>query len=122
VELMLGVTMDPVFGPLVAFGLGGTDVEALGDVTFRVLPVTDTDARSMLTAIRGHRLLEGYRGRPPVDRDALTQAILRLARLAEELPEVAEIDLNPVLALTQGGLAIADARVRIDPALRPTQP
>jgi acetyl coenzyme A synthetase (ADP forming)-like protein len=117
VECMLGVSVDPTFGPLVAFGLGGTEVEVLQDVVFRVLPLSDRDVEGMLSGLRGHRLLAGFRGRPPVDRAALYDAILRVALLADRLPEVQELDLNPVLALPEGkGVLVVDARVRIGKA------
>ncbi|VTT99278.1 -binding protein : Putative Acyl-CoA synthetase (NDP forming) OS=Candidatus Nitrospira defluvii GN=NIDE3866 PE=4 SV=1: Acetyltransf_1: CoA_binding_2: Succ_CoA_lig: ATP-grasp_5 [Gemmataceae bacterium] len=116
VEVMAGVTHDPLFGPLVAFGLGGVHVEVLGDVAFRVAPLTDRDAAEMVRGIRGYRLLEGYRGHPPADVAALEEALLRLSRLAEEVPEIAEIDLNPVFAFPPGeGCRVADARVRVRP-------
>jgi acyl-CoA synthetase (NDP forming) len=117
VEVMAGVTQDPLFGPLVAFGLGGIHVEVLADVGFRVAPLTDRDAAEMVRGIRGFRLLEGYRGHPPADLEAIEEALLRLSRLAEEVPEIAEIDLNPIFAFPPGeGCRIADARVRVRPA------
>ncbi len=114
VETMMGITDDPLFGPLVAFGLGGVHVEVLGDVRFRVAPLTDRDADELLRGIRGYRLLEGYRGHPPADIDALRELLLRVARLAETVPEIAELDLNPVIALPPGnGCRIVDARIRV---------
>jgi len=114
VETFMGITQDPIFGPVLGFGLGGIEVEALGDVTFRVLPVTDRDASAMLTSLRGKALLEGFRGRPPVDKKALEDAILRLAHLAETLPQVKEVDLNPVIASQAGmGIVVVDARIRV---------
>jgi acetyl coenzyme A synthetase (ADP forming)-like protein len=116
VECMVGVTVDPTFGPLVAFGLGGTEVEVLQDVVFRVVPVTDRDAADMVSGIRAHRLLEGFRGRPPVDREALQDAILRIALLADRVPEIQELDINPLLALEEGqGVRVVDARIRVAP-------
>jgi acyl-CoA synthetase (NDP forming) len=117
VEVMAGVTQDPLFGPLVAFGLGGIHVEVLADVGFRVAPLTDRDAAEMVRGIRGFRLLEGYRGHPAADVEAIEEVLLRLSRLAEEVPEIGEIDLNPIFALPPGGgCQIADARVRVRPA------
>ena len=114
VEVMVGVTQDPQFGPLVAFGLGGIHVEILGDVCFRVTPLTDRDAAEMVRGIRGSRLLDGYRGHPPADVDAIQEVLLRVSRLAEELSEITEMDLNPVFARPPGkGCLIADARIRI---------
>ncbi len=111
---MIGVTEDPLFGPLVAFGLGGVNVEALGDVQFRVAPLTDRDADALLHGIRGFRLLQGHRGRPPADLEALRELLLRIARLAEDVPEIVDLDLNPVIALPPGqGCRVVDARVRV---------
>jgi acetate---CoA ligase (ADP-forming) len=114
VELMAGVTEDPLFGPLVAFGLGGIYVEVLEDVCFRITPLTDRDAYEMVRSIRGYRLLEGYRGHPPADIPAIEELLLRLSRLVEEVPQISEIDLNPFFALSPGhGCRIIDARIRI---------
>lgn len=114
VETMIGITDDPVFGPLVAFGLGGIHVEVLGDVRFRVAPLTDRDADELLHGIRGFKLLTGFRGHPPADVEALRELLLRVARLAEDVPEIAELDLNPVIALPPGnGCRIVDARIRV---------
>jgi acetate---CoA ligase (ADP-forming) len=116
VELMAGVTQDPSFGPLIGFGLGGIHVEILRDVCFRVTPITDRDARDMVRSIRGYRLLEGYRGHPPADIPAIEDLLLRVARLVEEIPEITELDLNPVFALPPGqGCLIVDARIRVAP-------
>lgn len=116
VELMVGVTHDPLFGPLIAFGLGGIHVEILRDVCFRITPLTDRDAREMIRGIRGFRLLEGYRGHPPADLDAIEDVLLRVSRLVEEIPEITELDLNPVFALPPGrGCLIVDARIKVEP-------
>jgi acetyl coenzyme A synthetase (ADP forming)-like protein len=121
VEVMAGMTQDPLFGPLIAFGLGGIHVEILADVCFRVTPLTDRDAVEMVRAIRGYRLLEGYRGHCPADVEAIQELLLRLSRLVEELPEIREIDLNPVFALAPGqGCRIVDARIGI--GLSPSVP
>ena len=114
VELMVGVTQDPSFGPLIAFGLGGIHVEILHDVGFRVTPITDLDAKELIRGIKGYRLLEGYRGHPPADITAIEDLLLRVARLVEEVPQISELDLNPVIALPPGqGCWIADARIRV---------
>jgi acyl-CoA synthetase (NDP forming) len=114
-EVMVGVTQDPLFGPLVAFGLGGIHVEVLGDVCFRVTPLTNQDASEMVRGIRGHRLLQGYRGHPAADIPAIEEVLLRISRLVEEVPEVVELDLNPVFALPPGqGCRIVDARMRVE--------
>jgi len=117
VEVMVGVTHDPLFGPLIAFGLGGIHVEILEDVRFRVTPLTDRDAADMVRDIKGYRLLEGYRGHQPADIQAIEEVLLRVARLVEEIPEISELDLNPVFALPPGqGCRIVDARIRVEPA------
>jgi acetate---CoA ligase (ADP-forming) len=114
VEIMVGVAPDPLFGPVIAFGLGGVHVEVLADVCFRVTPLTDRDAAEMVRSIRGRRLLEGFRGHPPADIEALEEALLRVSRLVEEVPEIGELDLNPIFALPPGkGCVIVDARVRL---------
>jgi acetate---CoA ligase (ADP-forming) len=114
VETLIGVADDPLFGPVVAFGLGGVHVEVLGDVRFRIAPLTDADANALLGEIRGVPLLQGYRGHPAADLDALRDVLLRVSRLAVEVPEIAELDLNPVIALAPGlGCRIVDARVRV---------
>ena len=114
VETMVGITADPLFGPLVAFGLGGIHVEVLGDVRFRLAPLTDRDADELLHEIRGLPLLLGYRGQPPADLDSLREVLLRVSRLAADVPEIAELDLNPVIALAAGqGCRLVDARVKV---------
>jgi acetyl coenzyme A synthetase (ADP forming)-like protein len=114
VEVMVGVTHDPLFGPLVAFGLGGIHVEILRDVRFRVTPLTDTDAAAMVREIKGYRLLEGYRGHAPADIVAIEDVLLRVSRLVEDIPEITELDLNPIFAMPPGqGCRIVDARIRV---------
>jgi acetyl coenzyme A synthetase (ADP forming)-like protein len=116
VEVMVGVTQDPLFGPLIAFGLGGIHVEILGDVRFRVTPLTDRDAGEMVQEIRGYRLLQGYRGQGPADVEAIQEVLLRISRLVEEAAEITELDLNPIFALPPGeGCRIVDARIRVEP-------
>ena len=115
VEVMVGVTHDPLFGPLIAFGLGGIHVEILGDVRFRITPLTDRDAAQMVREIKGYRLLQGYRGHPAADVEAIEEVLLRLSRLVEDIPEISELDLNPIFALPPGqGCKIVDARVRVE--------
>jgi acetate---CoA ligase (ADP-forming) len=111
-ELLAGVVQDPVFGPLVAFGPGGVFAELIGDATFRVAPLTDVDAEELVTGGKAGRLVAGFRGAPPADRAALEDLVQRLGRLAEDVPEVAELDLNPVIA-RPGGCVAVDARVRV---------
>jgi acetyl coenzyme A synthetase (ADP forming)-like protein len=114
VEVLAGLTHDPVFGPLVAFGAGGVLVELLNDVVFRVLPLTDREAAAMIQETRAARLLQGFRGAPPADTAALEHLLLALGALAEAAPRIAEIDLNPVLVHQAGaGLSLIDARVRL---------
>jgi hypothetical protein len=113
VETVLGTVRDPVFGPLVMFGLGGVFVEAFRDVAFRVAPVDRAAAASMLRSIKGSALLRGVRGRPAVDEDALADALVALSRFAvahENSVESAEI--NPFIALPRGGLGVDAAIVR----------
>ncbi len=112
VETIAGFAVDPTFGPQVLFGLGGTAVELLGDHLSRLTPLTDQDARDMVLGLRGSRLLTGFRGSQPVDLDALVDLILRLSKLAEDLPELIEADCNPVMA-TSGGAVVVDARIRM---------
>ncbi|MGQ0666861.1 MAG: acetate--CoA ligase family protein, partial [Nitrospiraceae bacterium] len=114
VEVMVGMTRDPLFGPLIAFGLGGIHVEILGDVQFRIAPLTDRDATELVRAIKGYRLLQGYRGQPAVDLTAIEEVLLRISQLVEAIPEISEIDLNPIFALPEGqDCRIVDARIRV---------
>jgi len=123
VEVLVGVVQEPVFGPLVVFGLGGVATEVLGDHAARLTPLTDADADDLIRGVHAAPLLFGHRGTSPVDTAALADVLLRVSRLASDLPEVAELDLNPVIA-TAGGARAADARIRIsraqplDPFLR----
>ncbi|MCX7607810.1 MAG: acetate--CoA ligase family protein [Anaerolineales bacterium] len=111
-EVILGVKRDPIFGPLVMFGLGGIYVEALADVSFRLAPLSIQDAEEMIDEVRSAKLLAGLRGAPPADRRALLEAILRLSQLAVDCPEIEELDVNPLIVLPagQGALAV-DVRV-----------
>jgi acetyl coenzyme A synthetase (ADP forming)-like protein len=112
IELLAGVVQDPVFGPLVAFGPGGVLAELIGDAGFRIAPLTDVDAEQLVLGGKAGRLVRGFRGGLPGDAAALEDLLHRLSRLALELPEVAELDLNPVLALANGCVTV-DARVRL---------
>ncbi len=118
-ETLVGVTTDPSLGPLVVAGLGGTRVEVDKDVAFRVTPVSDVDAAEMLDQLRGRALLTGFRGAPAVDRAALIDLVQAISALAEAVPELAELDLNPVIVHPGGaGASIVDARIRFS-ARRP---
>ena len=106
-EVLIGMNRDPQFGPLVTFGLGGIYVEALKDVTFRVAPFTRKEAEEMLTEIRSKALLEGVRGNPPVDEEALVDTLLRVGQLVQDFPEIAELDINPLIVYPRGQGALA---------------
>jgi acetyltransferase len=106
-EVLIGMNRDPQFGPLVTFGLGGIYVEALKDVTFRVAPFTRLDAEAMLTEIRSKALLEGVRGKPPVDKEALISVLLKIGQLVQDFPEIAELDINPLIVYPEGQGALA---------------
>lgn len=107
VEVLVGMSRDPQFGALVTFGLGGILVEALKDVTFRVAPFGRQDAEEMLDEIRAHALLEGVRGRPPADREAMADTLLRINQLVTDFPEIVEMDINPLMVYESGHGAIA---------------
>lgn len=114
VETVLGIVRNPGYPPLVAFGIGGVAVEVWRDVVYRASPLTDQDAREMLKRLRGRALLEGFRGAPAADRGALVDAILRVDRMAGDLPEILEMDINPLVAMAEGGGVVAvDARIRV---------
>ena len=117
IEALVGVTTDATFGPLLVCGLGGVLVELVRDVAFSLPPVSDVDAREMLSRLRAGRLLDGYRGMPPGDRDALVTLITRVSALVEIVPELRELDLNPVKVLEPGrGVIVVDARMRVGTA------
>jgi acetyl coenzyme A synthetase (ADP forming)-like protein len=117
-ELLAGIVQDTVFGPLVAFGPGGVFAELIGDAAFRIAPLTDVDAEELVHEGKAGRLVAGFRGAPAADAGALLDLLHRLSCLAEDLPEVAELDLNPVIALPTGCVAV-DARVRVSRTQRP---
>ena len=120
VETIVGVVQEPVFGPLVVFGLGGVATDVLGDRSARLTPLTDADAAALVRSIRAAPLLLGHRGTPAADLAALQDILLRVSRLADDLPQVAELDLNPVIARSDGA-HVVDTRVRILPA-QPADP
>ena len=112
VETIVGVVQDPLFGPLLMFGMGGTATELLGDRSFRILPLTDLDATELVRSLRSSPLLFGYRGAPPVAVTAAEDLLQRVARLAGATPELAEVDINPLIVWT-GGVVAVDARMRV---------
>ena len=112
-EVIIGAVTDPVFGKLVAFGLGGVLVEVLKDITFRLAPATEDDALSMLDGIAAAQILKGVRGADPVNRDALATMIQNVSQLIADYPEIAEMDLNPVFATKDGAIA-ADVRIVVN--------
>jgi acyl-CoA synthetase (NDP forming) len=116
IEALVGVTTDPTFGPLLVCGLGGILVEVVRDVAFRLIPVSDVEATAMLTTLRAKVLLDGYRGAPAGDREALIALVLRVSALVESIPELLEFDLNPVKVLAPGqGVIALDGRMRLAP-------
>ena len=114
VEMLVGMVHDPLFGPVVACGAGGVQAELLKDVAVRITPLTDADAAEMIRSLATFPLLEGYRGAPKADVAALEDVLARVSALVEGHPELAEMDLNPVIVLPEGA-AIVDARIRVDP-------
>jgi acyl-CoA synthetase (NDP forming) len=110
VEVIVGMTTDPQFGPVLMFGLGGIMVEVLKDVAFRIVPLTERDALQMIGEIKGSAVLAGVRGKPAVDKAALCQAILKVSEFVEHRPDVKELDLNPMIAYADGAIAV-DARI-----------
>jgi acyl-CoA synthetase (NDP forming)/RimJ/RimL family protein N-acetyltransferase len=115
VEVLIGVVHEPVFGPLVVFGLGGVATDVLGDHAARLTPLTDVDALDMIGGIKAAPLLYGHRGTAAVDVDSLADLLLRVSRMADEIPEIAELDLNPVIARRDSASPV-DVRIRIVPA------
>lgn len=113
VEVIIGMSKDAQFGPVLMFGLGGILVEVLKDVSFRIVPLTPRDAHEMIREIKGYPLLEGYRGQPPVDILNLEKLILKVSNFVEQHPEVKELDLNPIFAYGDGAVAV-DARVILE--------
>jgi acyl-CoA synthetase (NDP forming) len=109
-EVIVGMTTDPQFGPVMMFGLGGIMVEVLKDVSFRLVPLEDRDAAQMIGEIKGRPVLDGVRGQPAADVGALKDAILKVSAFVEAHPEVKELDLNPMFAYPDGALAV-DARI-----------
>jgi acyl-CoA synthetase (NDP forming) len=109
-EVIIGMTKDPSFGPVLMFGLGGIFVEVLKDVAFRIVPLEKNDASEMIHEIKGRKLLEGYRGQDPADIPYLEDMLLKLSDLVDKTEDIAEIDMNPVFAYQQGAVVV-DARI-----------
>ncbi len=110
--MVVGVSHDRTFGPILMAGMGGTLVELLKDVAVRIHPLTDVDVDEMLTSLRGYRLLTGYRGSDPVDVEAFKALLFRLSAMVEVVPEIGELDLNPVFVRRRGVTAV-DARIKL---------
>lgn len=110
VEVVAGATLDPQFGPMIMFGLGGIFVEIIKDVSFRIVPLTEEDAYEMIYDIRGSSLLEGVRGAEPVKIETLAEVLLKLSRFVEANQEIKELDINPLLVDSRGSVAV-DARI-----------
>jgi len=112
VEVIVGATRDPTFGPVIMFGIGGIFVEVLKDVSFRVAPLEPEDAEEMIKEIKTYRILEGYRGMPPRDIEAIKDMLIKVSKLMLEVSEVQDIDLNPIMLYERGKGAVAvDVRV-----------
>ncbi|HIE17422.1 MAG TPA: acetyl-CoA synthetase [Dehalococcoidia bacterium] len=114
VEVIIGMTKDVQFGPVLMFGLGGILVEVLKDVSFRIVPLNKRDAREMIREIKGYPVLEGYRGQEPANIPFLEDLLLKVSDFVERTPEIKELDLNPIFAYNDGAVAV-DARVILEP-------
>jgi len=114
VEVIVGMTEDPSFGPIVMFGMGGVQAELFRDVTFRIHPLTDVDAHEMVRSVKAYQLLTGWRGSKITDIKALETLLLRVSTMIEDLPQIAELDLNPVKVLEKdNGYSVVDARIML---------
>ena len=113
VEVIMGMSKDAQFGPVLMFGLGGIFVEVLKDVSFRIIPIAKRDARQMIEEIKGYPILQGYRGQEPVNIPVLEDMLLKLSDFIEQTPEIKELDLNPIFAYADGA-AVADARIILE--------
>lgn len=112
-EIIVGATKDPQFGPALMFGLGGIFVEVLRDVTFRIAPITESDAREMITEVKAYPILKGYRGQPAADVDAIVKILMNTSRLVMDHQEIKELDLNPIMVYEKGAKTV-DARIIIE--------
>ena len=115
VEVIIGMTKDAQFGPVIMFGLGGILVEVLKDVSFRIVPMTKRDAAEMISEIKGYPILKGYRGQEPANIPYLEDLIVKVSDFVDKNPEIKELDLNPIFAYKDGAVAV-DARVILEPA------
>ena len=114
IETIVGVTQDPSFGPLMMFGSGGIYAELIKDVTMKLHPITDLDAAEMINSLKMSKFFEGYRGSPPSDVKALQELLLRVSAMVEDIPEIAELDLNPVnVRPEKEGYWVIDARIMV---------
>jgi len=114
IEVIVGLTQDPSFGPLIMFGMGGIYAEFLRDITFRIHPLTDVDVQEMVHSVKAHQLFAGWRGSKASDVKALEDLLLRVSTMVEDLPQIAEMDLNPVKVQEQGkGYVVVDARMSV---------
>jgi acyl-CoA synthetase (NDP forming) len=112
-EVIVGSTKDPQFGPTLMFGLGGIFVEVLKDVTFRIAPITEQDAREMITEVKAYPILKGYRGQPPADIDSIVKILLSTSKLVMDHQEIKELDLNPIIVYKKGAKTV-DARIILE--------
>jgi len=115
IEIIIGMTKDAQFGPVIMFGLGGILVEVLKDVSFRIVPMTKRDASEMIAEIKGYPILKGYRGQDPADIPYLEDLIVKVSEFVDKNPEIKELDLNPVFAYKDGAMAV-DARIILETA------
>jgi len=118
VEVIIGMSKDPQFGPVIMFGFGGVLVEILKDISFRIVPVSKRDANEMIKEIKGYPLLQGYRGQEAVDIPSLEELIVKVSQLAEQNPQIKELDLNPIFAYKDGSTAV-DARIVLESQRNP---
>jgi len=112
-EVIIGMSKDPQFGPVLMFGLGGILVEILKDVSFRIVPLNRRDAREMIKELKGYPILEGYRGQEPANTEVLENLLLKVSDFVEGRPEIKEMDINPIFAYKDGAVAV-DARVILE--------
>jgi acyl-CoA synthetase (NDP forming) len=112
-EIIVGSIKDPQFGPTLMFGFGGTFVELMKDVAFRIAPITKDDAQEMISEVKAYPVLKGYRGQPPLDIDTVTEILLNTSRLVMDHPEIKELDLNPVMLYEKGAKTV-DARIILE--------